>query len=153
VDLIHQDLKATIQDLVDLLRVQLLGEGGVRGHIGEEDGDDLALALYGRAVTEDLVCEVLGGVGGGAGGVEGRRGFLGSYEVMTTLVAKETARGVDFAALATRTCEGISTAIAKPGLLGILKLTPLALDRHFLVSWKELLRSRCALPDKGEAEG
>jgi len=44
-DLLHEDLEAPIQDLVDLLRVQLLGEGGVMGHVGEEDGDLLSLRL------------------------------------------------------------------------------------------------------------
>jgi hypothetical protein len=58
---------------MDLLRVQALGEGGEGGHVGEEDGDDLALPFQGRAGGEDLVGQVLGGVGGGAGGVEGRR--------------------------------------------------------------------------------
>jgi hypothetical protein len=59
----HQDLKAPIQDLVDLLGIELLGEGGIGGHIGEEDGDDLALALQGRLGGEDPISEVFGGVG------------------------------------------------------------------------------------------
>jgi len=44
-DLLHQDLEAAVHDLVDLLGIQLLGEGGEGGHIGEEDGDELALSF------------------------------------------------------------------------------------------------------------
>ena len=43
VDLIHEDLEAAIHDPVDLLGVELLGEGGEVRHVGKEDGDELAL--------------------------------------------------------------------------------------------------------------
>ncbi len=33
VDLIHQDLKAAIHDLVDFLGIELLGDGCIIGHI------------------------------------------------------------------------------------------------------------------------
>jgi hypothetical protein len=72
VDLIHQDLETAIHDLVDLLGIQLLGEGGVGGHIGEEDGDQLALTLDGGAGGKDLLGQVLGGVGGRLGVIYGR---------------------------------------------------------------------------------
>ncbi len=87
-DLIHEDLKAPVQDLMDLFRVQLLREGGVGGHVGEEDSDDLALPFYRGAGGEDLVGQVLGGVGSGDGvvGERGGRRELGKF--MTTFATE-----------------------------------------------------------------
>src|SRR5262249_23289428 len=60
------------------LGVQLLGEGGKTDHIGEEDGDRLALPFECAARGENLVGQMLRGIGerhtrrlrrrGGAGG-------------------------------------------------------------------------------------
>jgi hypothetical protein len=72
VDLVHEDLEARIHDLVDLLGVELLGEGGEVGDIGEKDGDELSLTFYGAASGKDLVGQELGGVGVGLGVVGGR---------------------------------------------------------------------------------
>ena len=62
-DLIHEDLEAPVHDPVDLLRVELLGHGGVVGDIGEEDRDELALPFHGTPGGEDLVGQELRGVG------------------------------------------------------------------------------------------
>ena len=45
VDLIHEDLKGTVHDLVDFLRVELLRHGCVIGHIREEHRHQFALSL------------------------------------------------------------------------------------------------------------
>jgi hypothetical protein len=55
VDLIHQDLKASIHNLMDFLRVKLFCHGGVIGHISKEDCDQLALTFNSAAVIEDLI--------------------------------------------------------------------------------------------------
>jgi hypothetical protein len=70
----------------DLLPIQLLRKGSIARKIGKEDGDDLALSFQGAAGGKDLVSQMLGGVGGGAGGIEGRG--LGLSEVMATLAAE-----------------------------------------------------------------
>jgi hypothetical protein len=44
-----QDLEETVEDAVPVFRVDLLGELHRAGHVGEEYGDLLALALDRRA--------------------------------------------------------------------------------------------------------
>ncbi len=60
VDLIHQDLEAAVHDLVDFLRVQLLGEGGEVGHIGKEDGHQLRSPSRALRVVRILSARCLG---------------------------------------------------------------------------------------------
>jgi len=55
VDLVHEDLEAPIHDPVDLLRVELLGDGGEVRHIRKEDGDELALPFHRASGGEDLL--------------------------------------------------------------------------------------------------
>jgi len=63
VDLIHEDLETSIHDLVDFLGVEFLGDGGVVGYVGEEDGDELPFALDGASGREDFVGQEFGCVG------------------------------------------------------------------------------------------
>ena len=86
-DLVHQDLEAPIHDLVDFLGVELLGDGGVIGHVGKEDGHELPFALDGAAGGEDLLGQEFGGVGLGLGVVDGR-GFFGLAQVMAAFLAE-----------------------------------------------------------------
>ena len=46
VDLIHQDPKAPVHDLVHFFGVELFGEGSEAGHIGKEHRDQFTLAFY-----------------------------------------------------------------------------------------------------------
>jgi len=85
-DLIHEDLEAAAQDLVDLGGVQLGGDAHIVRHIGEEDGDDLALPLEGGAGGEDLLGQEGRGVRVGAGGIEG--GGIGVGKVVAAVVAE-----------------------------------------------------------------
>jgi hypothetical protein len=62
VDLRQHQLKGVIHDLMDVLGIEVLGQGGERRDIDEEDGDLLALALKGRPRRKDLFGEVPGGV-------------------------------------------------------------------------------------------
>ena len=55
VDFLQEDLEAAVHDLVDHFGVELLGEGSVGGHIGEEDRHDLALPFQGGPGGEDLI--------------------------------------------------------------------------------------------------
>jgi hypothetical protein len=48
---------------MDVLRVEPLGQGREAGDIDEEDGDKLALALEDVPRGEDLLDEVVGGIG------------------------------------------------------------------------------------------
>ena len=128
VDLGHQDLEAPVHDLVDLLGVQLLGEGGVVGHVREEDGDDLALPLYRGAGGEDLIGQVLGGVGGGMGGVEGRM-FFRDRQLMTALLAEFPGGGGDTSAFGAAILKSAAAFNTELSILGILKLALGAL--HF----------------------
>jgi hypothetical protein len=54
-----------VEDRVPLLRVELLGQLHRTLHVGEEDGDLLALALKGGLRLQDFVGEVLGSVRAG----------------------------------------------------------------------------------------
>ena len=77
VDLIHEDLEAPVHDPVDLLGVELLGDGGEVRHVGKEDGDELALPFDRAPGGEDLLGQKLGSVGLGMGEIEGRGGGEG----------------------------------------------------------------------------
>ena len=65
VDLIHQDTETAVHDLVDILRIELLGHGSEARHIREEDGHELPFTLDGAAGGKDLVGQKFGGVGSG----------------------------------------------------------------------------------------
>ena len=77
-------LKAAVDEVVHDLGIELLGERGEAGHVGEQDGDLLALAFEGAARREDLLGQVLRGIGewclglhrrGGCGGGRRQRGI------------------------------------------------------------------------------
>jgi hypothetical protein len=74
-DLIYQDLKTPIHDLVDFLWVELLRDGGVVGHVRKEDGHQLPFTLNGASSSEDLIGQEFRGVGLGLRIVYGR-GFF-----------------------------------------------------------------------------
>lgn len=76
VDFVHEYLEAAFHDLVDFLRVQLLGDRGVAGNVGKEDRHQLALAFQGFAGAEYLLRQELGRVRLGFGVVDGS-GWLG----------------------------------------------------------------------------
>jgi hypothetical protein len=57
-DLSHHQLEGAGHDRVDVLGIQVLGQGGESGDVGEQDGHLLALALQGAARYEDLLGEV-----------------------------------------------------------------------------------------------
>ena len=116
---------------MDLLGVQLLGEGGEVGHIGEEDGDDLALPFEGGAGGEDLVGQVLGGVGGRLGGIYDK-GFFPFLESISTLIAERRFRWQDITTLRTIPLQLPSTLEAKFRFSSILELAVRAF--HFLLS-------------------
>ena len=72
VDGLHHVLEHRVQELARLLRIAV-GEQLHRAlEVGEEDGDLLALALQGGLRGEDLLGEVLGGVGIGRRELRGR---------------------------------------------------------------------------------
>jgi hypothetical protein len=55
-DFIHKDLKTLIHDLVDLLRVELLGYGSEVSNICKEHRHKLPLPFDGASGGEDFVC-------------------------------------------------------------------------------------------------
>jgi len=104
---------------MDLLGVQHLGERRKVGHIGEEDGDQLALPFQSGLGSKDLVGQVLGGVRDGMGGVEGRR--LGQ---LMAAISTELISGKIFGAAArTDECKLISALPAELPGIGIFRLT------------------------------
>ena len=62
-DAVSQNLGEPIHDPVQLLGIESLREAGRALHIGEQHRHLFALALQGGLRLEDLVGEVLGGVG------------------------------------------------------------------------------------------
>ena len=106
---------------MDVLRIEALAQGGEAGDIHEEDGDDLALALEGRARGQDLLGQVLGRVG--ARGIEpvGRGPFCGG-ERLPAFLAKAMAGGIRGPALRTEGGQPGSTTGAELGVGRSLKL-------------------------------
>jgi hypothetical protein len=89
--------------LVDILGVELLADRGEAGDVDEEDGDELALALDGRARDEDLIREVRRSVR--LGGGEARRlaaARRGLRQRLAALLAETMAGGVRGPTLWTR---------------------------------------------------
>src|SRR5262249_53123005 len=77
VNALCEDGKEAVQDLVPFLGTDLLGEVHRSLHVGEKDGYLLALAFEGTPRREDLLGEMLRGVGPGV--AYGRRsGHLGA---------------------------------------------------------------------------
>jgi hypothetical protein len=60
---VRKDLEEAVEDLVPLLRVELLGQLHRPLHVGEEDRHLLSLTLEGGLRLQDLIGEVLRGVG------------------------------------------------------------------------------------------
>ena len=60
---VGQNLEEAVEDLVPLFGIELLGQIHRPLHVGEEHGDLLALAFEGAAGGENLLGEVLGGIG------------------------------------------------------------------------------------------
>jgi hypothetical protein len=54
-DFIHKDLKTSIHDLVDLLRVELLSYGSEVSNICKEDGYQLPLSFNRAAGGENFI--------------------------------------------------------------------------------------------------
>jgi hypothetical protein len=61
VNLIHQDLKAPLHNLVDFLRVEPFRNDSEVGHISKEHGHQLPLPLDRAPGGEDLICQMLRG--------------------------------------------------------------------------------------------
>ena len=66
VDLGEHQLEGAVHELVDVLGVEALREGGESRDVHEEHGDELALAFEGALGGEDLLGKVLGRVAPGS---------------------------------------------------------------------------------------
>src|SRR3990172_5343402 len=152
VDLRQHHLEEAIHQVVELLRVELLGEAGEVLEVGEEDGDLLALALQRRPGREDALGQVLGRVG--AGRVElGRGGRVpargGCRDRGPALIAE--LRPLAEGALATRAPggEGGAALVAEPGAFA--QIVPTARAIHgggILAPPARSLKSLCPRPPR-----
>jgi hypothetical protein len=91
VNLVHQDLEDPVHDLVDFLRIELLGDGGVVGNIGKEDGYQLSFPFNGATCRENLISEELRCVGLGLVLVD-LGDFFPFSQIMSTFVAELSSR-------------------------------------------------------------
>jgi hypothetical protein len=87
VDFVHQDFEAAIHDLVDFLRIKLLGKGGEVRHIGEQHGHQLPLTFDGAPVGQNLIGQMFRGVGLRFGVVY-LTDFFRFFEVASAFTAK-----------------------------------------------------------------
>jgi hypothetical protein len=87
VNLIHEDLKASIHNLMNFFWVEFFSYGSVVGHISEEYSHQFALSLDGAAGREDLSGQELRGIGLGFRVVY-KWGFFGLLQIVTALTAK-----------------------------------------------------------------
>src|SRR5439155_24469889 len=74
---VGEELEEAVHDPVPVFWVELLGELHRALHVGEEDGDLLALAFEGGARGEDFLGQVLGRVGARVGRCSLRLGCQG----------------------------------------------------------------------------
>ena len=107
---------------MDLLGVQLFRERCKAGHIGKEDGNELALSLYGATGRQDFFGEVLRGVGFGLLIVDLKR-FLGLLQVMATFAAEYVVRKDWSATLWAKTGKFFSALPAEFLVIKIFRLT------------------------------
>jgi hypothetical protein len=101
-------LEEAVKDSVPLLRIELLGQIHRPLHVGEEDGHLFALAFEGAAGGEDLLGEVVRGVGPR---IALRRFLRGAGQLLPAFTAKSLARLIAGAAPGT----GESQRCAAPG--------------------------------------
>jgi hypothetical protein len=124
VDGLHHPFEHGVEELPGFFRI-LVGQQLHRPfQVREQDRDLLALPFEGTLGGEDLLGEVLGGVG--LGGVESRprhrvRG-LGSAEPLTTLLAELGAELIRGAATRARSFEPSPTLLTEDGIAGVLVL-------------------------------
>jgi hypothetical protein len=69
---IHQDVKASIHDLMHFLRVEFLRHRGIIGHIRKENGHQLPLSFNGTSSSQDFVGKKFRGIGLRVGVIDGR---------------------------------------------------------------------------------
>jgi hypothetical protein len=74
--LIHEDLEASVHDLVDFFGIELFGKGCKICRIRKKHGDQFTFTFNGASGSQDLIGQVFGGVGLGLSVVD-RWGFLG----------------------------------------------------------------------------
>jgi hypothetical protein len=103
------------------LRPQTLGESGGVGEVTEKYGDLLALSFEGTLAGEDLLGQVLGGVGVRLSVIDGRR-FLGPLQIPAALVAKLEAWRWNRSAIWTTHLQRCAAIPTKYRVFRILKL-------------------------------
>jgi hypothetical protein len=90
-DLVHENAKTAVHDLMDRLRIEVLKHGcGVR-NIREEDSYYFPLSLDGAAIGENLFGKMLWGVRMRLVVIQGL-GLLGLAEIVAALTAELAAR-------------------------------------------------------------
>src|SRR5207247_3085588 len=117
-----------LHDLVEHLGINLLGEVHGALHVGEEDGDLLALALEGGARGEDLLDQVLRGVGRPIT----RCRTCGLVQTMTASIAERLTSRIRVAAAGARHVAGqaCATLATESGTVGIRGVAAGALHRE-----------------------
>jgi len=122
VDLGEHQLEGAIHELVDVLRVETLGQCGEARDVHEEDGDELALALQRALRDEDLLGQVLGGVALRFRESRRERGRRGVAELFTAAVAEAAGGWIDLVAGGTRQHQPGSAAVAEPRVRRVVLL-------------------------------
>jgi hypothetical protein len=87
VDLVYENPKTPVHDLMDIFRIEILKHGRGLSHIHKQHCHELAFTFDGTTGREDLFRQMFGGVGLGLIVVDGR-GFFGRYKGATAFIAE-----------------------------------------------------------------
>jgi hypothetical protein len=156
VDLGRDQLEAPVHDPVNVLGVELFGERRETGHVGEEHRHLSTLALQGGAAGQDLLGEMLGGVGGELGlkvcadGRGQRTGGRLAFQDCETMPALETELGVRRqlgAALRARCHEALTTLETE--LRAVRVVVPAGWTDHVWSSRRPSARARSSTSRTG----
>ena len=119
-DGLHHPFEHRVEELPGLLGVAVGEELHRALEVGEEHGHLLALAFEGGLRGEDLLGEVLGGVGLGAGRAPGGFAAAGAAARATESLARR-----EFSAtLGTGQCEAAAAVLAEPQPVAVLSVAP-----------------------------
>ena len=125
-DGLHHPLDGAVEEPLGVLGIAVADQLGRADHVGEEDGDLLALAGQGVAAGQDLLGQVARGVALRRNH-HGRRNQISrddrDRQGLATLVAESTGRWVEVATGRAGSTESSSAAIAEPGVRRIVGAT------------------------------
>jgi hypothetical protein len=119
-DLVHEEAKTPIHDLVNRFRVEVFKHGRRVGNIREEDRDELPLSLDGTASREDFISEMLWSVRMRLVIIQGL-GFFRFAEIMAAFIAEGSAGVIRVRTARALQLNSFTALLAKLGSFSIVE--------------------------------